>query len=171
MIAVPPVVNDVGIAVLVGTLVLATVVGLVLRRRDGRLRSGGTGSGGWALTGQAPRAGDQVLLLQLSSPVCAPCRQTAAVLTDLVARTPGVVHRELDVAQHPEAARRLNVMRTPTVVAFDRSGAELLRVSGVPRLPDLLAALPRQPGSGVSRPERVPHRGDTQLPSAPCSGR
>jgi len=32
-------------------------------------------------------------------------------------------------------------MSTPTVVAFDRSGTELLRVSGVPRLTDLEAAL------------------------------
>jgi hypothetical protein len=32
-------------------------------------------------------------------------------------------------------------MRTPTVVAFDRAGTELLRVSGVPRVIDLEAAL------------------------------
>lgn len=131
---------------LVGTLVLATVLGLVGRARTGWLRTGGSrfgrrGSGGWALAEHPPKAADRVLLLQLSSPVCTPCRQTAALLADLVARTPGVVHREVDVAERPELARLLGIMRTPTVVAFDRAGSELLRLSGVPRMPDLEAAL------------------------------
>ena len=129
-----------GVAVLVGTLVLATAVGLVLKSRDGRLRAG-TAAGGWALAGAIPDAGEQVLLLQLSSPVCTPCRQTAGVLAELTARTAGVVHREIDVADRPEVARELGVMRTPTVVAFDRAGAELLRFSGVPRVAEVEAAL------------------------------
>ena len=125
---------------LVGTLGLATMVGIGLRMRDGRLRAGAA-TGGWSLAGVAPADGDQVLLLQLSSPVCAPCRQTAGVLSSLAARTPGVVHREIDVADHPGVARELGVLRTPTTVAFGRSGAELLRVSGVPRTGELEAAL------------------------------
>jgi thiol-disulfide isomerase/thioredoxin len=137
-------VGGTGIAVLVGTLVLATVVGLVLRARDGRLRTGGAGSGGWALAGSTPQARDRVLLLQLSSPVCAPCRQTAALLTQLSERRPAVVHREIDVAERPDVARELHVMRTPTVIAFDRAGTELLRVSGVPRLSDLEAGIAAQ---------------------------
>jgi hypothetical protein len=32
-------------------------------------------------------------------------------------------------------------MRTPTIVAFDRAGHELLRVSGVPRTDELMTAL------------------------------
>jgi thiol-disulfide isomerase/thioredoxin len=134
-------VNGVGDAVLVGTLVLATVVGLVLRARSGRLRTGGSATGGWTLAGSPPQGADRVLLLQLSSPVCAPCRQTAALLTELAERRPGVVHREVDVADRPDLARELGVMRTPTVVAFDRRGSELLRVSGVPRLPELEARI------------------------------
>lgn len=133
--------SGVGTAVLVGTLAVATVLGLVLRARDGRLRSGGSAAGGWALAGLPPAADQRVLLLQLSSPVCASCRQTAGVLADLTARTPGVVHREIDVAERPDVARELGVMRTPTVVAFDRAGVELVRVSGVPRAGDLVAVL------------------------------
>lgn len=136
-----PHVSGLGVVVLVGTLVLACVIGLVLRARDGRLRTGGAASGGWALAGAAPQDGERVLLLQLSSPICAPCRQTAALLVDLTARTPGLVHREVDVADNPGAARELAVMRTPTVVAFDRDGVELLRVSGVPRPAELMAGL------------------------------
>jgi thiol-disulfide isomerase/thioredoxin len=130
-------VQGTGLAVLLGTLLLATVVGLVLRARSGRLRTGGAATGGWRLARAEPGAGDQVLLLQLSSPVCTPCRRTAALLADLAGRTPGVVHREVDVADEPDVARRLGVMRTPTVVAFDRSGRELLRVAGVPRTSEL----------------------------------
>lgn len=127
-------------AALVGTLVLATVVGLALRARDGRMRRG-TAEGGWALVGAVPGAAERVLLLQLSSPVCAPCRRTAEMLGALGTRQPAVVHREVDVADRPDLARALNVLRTPTVVAFDRNGAELLRVSGVPEVADLEAAL------------------------------
>ncbi|WP_308280030.1 thioredoxin family protein [Pseudonocardia oceani] len=137
--------------VLVAALAIATAVGLVLRRRDGRVRTTGdrggatasadAATGGWALAGTAPSDGDRVLLLQLSSPVCTPCRRTAELIDDLRARQPGVAHTEVDVAERPEVARALGVLRTPTVVAFDRSGAEFVRVSGLPRAAELEAAL------------------------------
>ena len=130
-----------GHAVLLGALVLATVAGIALRAQSGRLRTGGAGRGGWALAAHTPTSDERVLLLQLSSPVCTPCRQTAAVLEKLTAVNPGVVHSEIDVADQPDVARALHVMRTPTVVAFDRSGAELLRISGVPHAADLRTAL------------------------------
>ena len=132
--------DTLGAGVLLATLLTATVVGLVLRARNGRLRRG-RAEGGWALAGLRPADGERVLLLQLSSPVCAPCRRTAALLTEFRSRQPRVVHHEVDVAERPDVARTLDVLRTPTVVAFDRSGAELLRVSGVPRAADLEAAL------------------------------
>jgi thiol-disulfide isomerase/thioredoxin len=135
-------VDLVGLLVVVGALVVTTAVGLALRARSGRIRRGAA-SGGWALAGRTPGDGERVLLLQLSSPVCAPCRQTAAVLDELAAGTAGVVHVEVDVAEHPDVARTLHVLRTPTTVAFDRSGGELLRVAGVPRVTELAAALAR----------------------------
>jgi thiol-disulfide isomerase/thioredoxin len=139
-------VDPAGLAVLVGVLVLATGAGLLSRARAGRVRAarvraGGTARGGWALAGRTPAVDERVLLLQLSSAVCAPCRQTAAVLEGLTARPPGLVHAEVDVGDRPDTARELGVLRTPTVVAFDRSGAELLRVSGVPRAAELASAL------------------------------
>ncbi|GAA3218844.1 hypothetical protein GCM10017691_01860 [Pseudonocardia petroleophila] len=137
--------DPIGAAVLVAALALATAVGLLLRRRDGRIRTGRapeqSASGGWALAGTTPGADDRVLLLQLSSPVCTPCRRTAELIGDLRTRRPGVAHTEVDVADRPDVARTLGVLRTPTVVAFDRAGAELLRISGLPRAADLEAAL------------------------------
>lgn len=136
--------NTVGLLVVVGVLVVATAVGFVVRARSGRVRVSGAAPGsvpGWALAAREPGSDDRVLLLQVSSPVCTPCRQTASLLGDLVGTTPGLVHVEVDVAHRPEVATELGIMRTPTVVAFDRAGTELLRVSGVPRRPDLERAL------------------------------
>ena len=137
-----------GAVVLVVVLLVATLVGLVLRSRSGRLRPSGDDGGapavagpGWELAGTGPD-GRRALLLQLSSPVCAPCRQTARVLGDLAAADPGVAHVEVDVAERVDVARALGVLRTPTTVVFDARGAEVLRVSGVPRTDELVAALP-----------------------------
>lgn len=133
--------NTGGIVALLVALVVAGVIAVALRWRDGRLRASRAAAGGWALAGHPPTATDRVLLLQLSSPICTPCRQTAGVLTELTSATPGLVHVELDVADRPDVARELGVMRTPTVVAFDRDGHELLRLSGVPKAAELAAAV------------------------------
>ncbi|WP_433032878.1 thioredoxin family protein [Actinomycetospora sp. CA-053990] len=130
-----------GAAVLVGVLVVATVVGLVLRRRDGRVTQGKDAGNGWDVAGVDPDPGDRVLLLQLSSPVCTPCVRTREQLTALAAEHPDLRHVEVDVAESPGIAQALHVLRTPTTVAFDRAGTELLRVGGVPRRADLQQAL------------------------------
>ncbi|MCD2193580.1 thioredoxin family protein [Actinomycetospora endophytica] len=136
----------VGIIVVLAVLAVATAVGLVVRARAGRVRAtrpteSVDETSGWALAGLAPDPDDRVLLLQLSSPVCAPCRQTAAALTELAEQETGLRHVEIDVAEDAETARTLHVMRTPTTIAFARDGRELLRVSGVPRRQELLDAL------------------------------
>jgi thiol-disulfide isomerase/thioredoxin len=134
-------VSAVGALVVVAVLAVATLVGVVMQRRAGRVRAAATvDTSGWALARLIPEPDDRVLLLQLSSPVCTPCRQTAVQLGEL-ARRPGLRHVEIDVADEPEVARELHVMRTPTTIAFSRDGRELLRVSGVPRRQDLLDAL------------------------------
>ena len=131
------------VAVLVVVLIVV-VVGTVLRRRSGRLRTasaGRAGVDGWTLAGVRPGSDDRLLLLQLSSPVCAPCRTTAGVLGGIASDDPGVRHVEIDVAERVDVARALNVLSTPTTVAFDRGGTEILRVSGVPRADELRDAL------------------------------
>jgi thiol-disulfide isomerase/thioredoxin len=134
-------VSAVGAIVLVAVLAVATVVGGVLQRRAGRVRAAAMAdTSGWALADVTPEPDDRVLLLQLSSPICTPCRQTAVQLGEL-ARRPGLRHVEVDIADEPEVAARLHVMRTPTTTAFARDGREVLRVSGVPRRQELLDAL------------------------------
>lgn len=130
-----------GAAVLIGVLVVATVVGVVLRRRNGRVSEGRDTGNVWDLAGIDPDPGDRVLLLQLSSPVCTPCARTREQLTALTAEHPDLRHVEVDVAENPGLAQALHVLRTPTTVAFDRAGTELLRVGGVPRRAELQQAL------------------------------
>ncbi len=142
--------SAVGLAVLVGTLLLACGLGVALRLRSGQVRAAperteysaaSRSTDGWRLAGATAGPTGRVLLLQLSSPVCTPCRQAAAVLGELSAGTSGLRHVEIDIADRPEVARELGVLRTPTVIAFDRTGTELLRVSGVPNVTPLLDAL------------------------------
>lgn len=155
-----------GVIVAGVTLVAAVVVGLVVRARNGRIRpSGGSSSDGAAPGGVTAEDADsaldglpaevrdavtgeaaEVTLVQLSTTFCAPCRHTRALLTHVAERTDGLRHVDLDVTDKPDIARDLGVLRTPTTIAYARSGAELLRVSGVPKREELLAALePRLP--------------------------
>ncbi|MGB3442900.1 MAG: thioredoxin family protein [Actinophytocola sp.] len=128
-----------GVLVLVGTLVLATVAGLVMKSRNGRVRT--TSASNLPPDVQAVLSPGKVTLVQLSTVFCAPCRHTRVLLSDLASRTDGLHHTELDLTERPELAKELSVLRTPTTLAIDRSGTEILRVGGVPRRDRLLAAL------------------------------
>ena len=74
--------------------------------------------------------GDRATFLQLSSEVCAPCRRTHAVLSTIVGERHDVSHVDLDVAEHLDLVRRFDVMRTPTILLLDGSGAVVGRMSG-----------------------------------------
>lgn len=138
-----------GLWVLVGTLVVGLVAGVLLRRSNGRIRRGERQAGpSPAASLPEPVAAalvpGAVTLVQLSTTFCAPCRHTRAILTPLAERTDGLAHVDLDVTDRPEVAQRLGVLRTPTTVAFGDDGTELLRVHGVPKQAELLAALEPQ---------------------------
>ncbi|GAB2764962.1 TlpA family protein disulfide reductase [Amycolatopsis magusensis] len=130
-----------GIWVLLGTLVVATAAGLLLRRRDGRIKQPKPVTALPAPVAGALDPGAPVTLVQLSTTFCAPCRQTRALLTHLAGKTDGLAHVDLDVTNQPEVAQHLGVLRTPTTVAYAPDGRELLRVGGVPKAADLLEAL------------------------------
>lgn len=129
-----------GALVVLGTLAVATVLGLVLRARSGRVRTPAPIA---ALPDDVCRALAPVgvTLVQLSTTFCAPCRHARVLLSDLAARTEGLHHAELDLTDRPDLARELSVLRTPTTLAIDEGGTELLRVGGVPKREALLAAL------------------------------
>ncbi|MBK1784846.1 TlpA family protein disulfide reductase [Prauserella cavernicola] len=134
-----------GLWVVVGTLVAGLLVGALLHRRNGRIRTTAEPAGESAELPEPVTAalapGSAVTLVQISTTFCAPCRQTRALLSHLAERTEGLHHVDLDVTDRPHVAQELGVLRTPTTVAYTSEGREILRVGGVPKGPDLLAAL------------------------------
>ena len=95
------------------------------------------------LTGeQLGRAlGARATLVQFSSAFCAPCRATRRILTDVAGMTDGVAFIEVDAESRLDLVRRLNVLRTPTVLVTDGKGRIIKRASGQPRKADVIAAL------------------------------
>lgn len=91
--------------------------------------------------------GERATLLQFSSAFCAPCRATRRVLAEVEAMVDGVRHIEVDAESHLDLVRRLNILRTPTVLVLDAAGATVTRASGQPRKADVIAAL----GAAVDR--------------------
>ncbi|MEH1013159.1 thioredoxin family protein [Micromonospora sp. CPCC 206060] len=137
-----------GLAVVLGVLALATVLGLWRRRRDGRIRpvpgtptaAVGAAAPSSVLATLGVRAG-AVNLVQFSSPFCAPCRTTRRVLGEIEGHIEGVHLVEVDVEQHLDAVRELDIWRTPTVLVVDAGGRVVQRASGVPGRDDLIAAI------------------------------
>lgn len=130
-----------GLWVVLGVLAAGLVAGFLLQAREGRIR-GGSGKPAKQLPAPVADALRQgVTLVQISTTFCAPCRHARARLSALASDHDGLTHVDLDVTHQPEVAQALNVLRTPTTIAYTESGEELLRVSGLPDGPELLAAL------------------------------
>ena len=64
-----------------------------------------------------------------------------AVCADIAATVPGVRHVEVDADRHLDAARELNVWRTPTVLVVDGRGRVVGRAVGEPSREHVLAAV------------------------------
>ncbi|WP_319668026.1 thioredoxin family protein [Streptomyces ipomoeae] len=85
--------------------------------------------------------GERATLVQFSSAFCAPCRATRRVLTEVAGMVPGVAHVEIDAEQNLELVRRLDILKTPTVLVLDADGRIVRRATGQPRKADVIAAL------------------------------
>ncbi|MFF9206738.1 TlpA family protein disulfide reductase [Streptomyces sp. NPDC014986] len=93
----------------------------------------------WA--GLGAELGERATLVQFSSAFCAPCRATRGVLAEVAALVPGVAHVEIDAEAHLDFVRRLDIVRTPTVLVLDAAGRIVRRATGQPRRADVIAAL------------------------------
>lgn len=136
-----------GLVVCVVVLALAGGFGLFRARRDGRLRATGARGKDDAVLlsatdlGEGAALGERATLVQFSSAFCQPCRATRRVLEEVVTMVDGVAHVEIDAEQRLELVRRLDILRTPTVLVLDAAGRVVQRASGQPRRADVIAAL------------------------------
>jgi thiol-disulfide isomerase/thioredoxin len=125
---------------------LATVAGLLLRARDGRLhrRPPGSGSAGQPELTPADLGlplGSRATLLQFSTAFCAPCRATRQVLSEVAGYVDGVRHVEIDAESRLDLVRKLDIRRTPTTFVLGPAGQITHRASGQPRKADVIAAI------------------------------
>ncbi|WP_282846875.1 TlpA family protein disulfide reductase [Microbacterium oxydans] len=124
-------------------LVLATLIGVALRRRDGRRRDGGTLRFDPADAASA-ELGSRATLVQFSTEMCARCPQVRRLLGAYAAEHEGLRHVEVDLTHRPDLSTRYRVLQTPTTFVVDASGAVRARFHGVPHrhaLTDALATL------------------------------
>ena len=87
--------------------------------------------------------GERATLLQFSSAFCAPCRATRRVLGEVAGLVAGVAHVEIDAEHHLDATRAFGILRTPTTIVLDATGAEVTRATGAPTRDQVLSALAR----------------------------
>ena len=137
----------IGPVLLVVALAATCVIAWSMRRRNGRFApvtpAAAAPDDRERLTADQIGAalGERATLVQFSSAFCAPCRATRVLLADVAATVPGVVAVDIDAEAHLQLVRGLSVMRTPTVLVLDATGAVTTRASGLPRRDQVLLAV------------------------------
>jgi thiol-disulfide isomerase/thioredoxin len=129
-----------GFIALAAALVVASVLGLALRRRAGHFRAR-TGPEVLTEVDLGGPLGRRATLVQFSTTFCAPCRPTRQILGQVAGMVDGVTHVEVDAATRLDLVRRLRINSTPTVLVLDQDGAIVKRAAGPPRKADVIAAL------------------------------
>ncbi|MFJ4080777.1 thioredoxin family protein [Streptomyces iakyrus] len=131
-----------GLVVCVAVLAAASVYGVLQRRRSGRVRVRVRDDGKRLdASDLGAELGERATLVQFSSAFCAPCRATRRVLGEVAGVVPGVAHVEIDAEAHLDLVRRLDILKTPTVLVLDAGGRVVRRATGQPRKADVIAAL------------------------------
>ncbi|CAL9325586.1 TlpA family protein disulfide reductase [Streptomyces sp. SudanB52_2052] len=131
-----------GLVVCVSVLAAASAYGVLQRRRSGRVRVRGRDDGKRLDAAQlGAELGERATLVQFSSAFCAPCRATRRVLGEVAGLVPGVTHVEIDAEAQLDLVRRLDILKTPTVLVLDADGRVVRRATGQPRKADVIAAL------------------------------
>lgn len=137
--------------ILVGVALAAASLGYVWwSRRQGRVRQvAAAGALTSAELGIAPGVRGTVVVF--STPMCAKCPGTKAMLSRLLNDYEGVAQAEIDAAERLDIARRFDIMRTPTVLVLNANGVAVARMDGAPtpvQAREAIDALP--PLSGYS---------------------
>jgi len=82
------------------------------------------------------------VVLEFSSPGCAPCKAVSAEVEGLAAESTAVSLQafEVNIAEEPEAARKYSVFGVPTVILF-KEGKEVSRFTSTFRKEKLMKLL------------------------------
>jgi thiol-disulfide isomerase/thioredoxin len=135
-----------GLIALAAALLVATVLGVAMRRRAGQFRPASPRTpakpaGALTEADLGAGLGRQATLVQFSTAFCAPCRPTRQILAQVADMVDGVTHVEIDAAARMDLVQRLRINSTPTVLVLDSDGAIVKRATGLPRKADVIAAL------------------------------
>ncbi|MFE3188990.1 thioredoxin family protein [Nocardia sp. NPDC059240] len=140
----------IALAIGAGVLVVATVVGILVRRNEGRVRASAVAEPESARTALLAAAGvmpGRPTVLHFSADWCGPCAAVRRVVGSVVAElaeaadVAAPLDLEVDIDANPELARELNVLSLPTTFVLDSRGLERFRISGVPKAADLRTSL------------------------------
>lgn len=117
------------LAIVAGVIAVALLAGALWQRGQGRTRSASGPVLSPAEVG-APRFGDGLTLLLLTTRSCGRCPAARRVLDG--ALRPDDLRHDIDLEAHPGIAQRFAVLQTPTTIVLDRTGAPRARIAGVP---------------------------------------
>lgn len=129
------------IVAVVAALALAGVIGWLLNRRSGNLRSTDAQTADKVDTSDLGLSQNGPTVLHFSATWCSPCTQVRRVVDQVCGDLGDVAHVEIDMDDNPSAARRLSVLSLPTTFIFDADGRQRYRTAGVPKADDLRSAL------------------------------
>ena len=79
-------------------------------------------------------------LVLITSAFCGACARTRGNVIAAMPFLPNATFTEFDVARNPDEAEALDIGFTPTLIVRDSAGKEVFRASGVPTVPQVLAA-------------------------------
>lgn len=125
-------------------VVLATLGYLWWSRRDGRVTVVEV-AGALTPADLGAARGYRATLVQFSTPVCAKCPPTKALLHRVIDDMDDVAYVEIDASERLDLARRLDIMRTPTTLVLDGRGVVTSRINGATteaHVREALAAVP-----------------------------
>lgn len=119
-----------GLAVVFSVLVIATLIGVLLKCFSVRVRNlQDSDTLDFAELGiDAP--GERATIVQFSTVHCSRCPGVQRTLTDLADQRSDISFTHIDVTDKPELARKYQLMQTPTVLIIGADAKPHTRLSG-----------------------------------------
>lgn len=115
---------------LVALLAAATAIGLLLKRRRGRVRQLSDNEVLTPADFGAERFGQAGTIVQFSTDFCSRCPGVRRLLTQQTAATDGLEFLHVDLTHDPQLAARFGVLQTPTILFVEADGRPSTRLSG-----------------------------------------